>query len=132
MAAKKTITVDVDAMTEALAKLIDEKIARALGNAEKGAPIYEKQAVPMPEVAEKPVVKTAPKQTAGTPNAVKLGDIDIVFDAVSSRGNKYKGNVRGMLVDKRTGARVMIIGAKLFPSTGDEIPDGISFIAEVK
>lgn len=131
MAAKKTITVDVDAMTEALAKLIDEKIARALGNAEKGAPIYEKQAVPMPEVAEKPV-KVAPKQTAGTPNAVKLGDIDIVFDAVSSRGNKYKGNVRGMIVDKRTGARLMVIGAKLFPSTGDEIPDGLSFIAEVK
>ena len=126
MAAKKTITVDVEALTTAMAKLIDDKIASALGNAEKGAPIYQTEK----PAEEKPVVK--PKQSAGTPNAVKLGDIDIVFDAVSSRGNKYKGNVRGMIVDKRTGARLMVIGAKLFPSTGDEIPDGLSFIAEVK
>ena len=126
MATKKTITVDVEALTAAMAKLIDDKIASALGNAEKGAPVYQTEK----PIEEKPVKAT--KQSAGTPNAVKLGDIDIVFDAVSSRGNKYKGNVRGMIVDKRTGARVMIIGAKLFPSTGDEIPDGLSFIAEVK
>ena len=127
MPAKKTITVDVEALTTAMAKLIDDKIASALGNAERGAPVYAK-----PEAEEAKPVKAVTKQTAGTPNAVKLGDIDIVFDAVSSRGNKYKGNVRGMIVDKRTGARLMVIGAKLFPSTGDEIPDGLSFIAEVK
>ena len=131
MAAKKTMTVDVEAMTSAIAKLIDDKIAAALQNAEKGAPVYSKGTEKPIEGKEAPI-KAAPKQTAKTPDRVMLGDIEIVYDAVSARGNRYKGNVRGLIVDKRTGARVMIIGAKLFPSTSDEIPEGLSFIAEVK
>lgn len=128
-ATKKTVTVDVEALTRGMAELIDRKLEEYTRNLEKGAPVYSKGTEK--PIEEKPV-KVAPKQTAKTPERVMLGDIEIIYDAVSARGNRYKGNVRGMIVDKRTGARVMIIGAKLFPSTSDEIPEGLSFIAEVK
>ena len=141
MPAKKTMTVDVEAMTAAIAKLVDDKIAEALQNAQAGAPIYERvRAVPMipagPGKAEKveaeakkPEVKKAVKQAAPS---VHLGDIELIFDSVSARGNRYAGNIKGMIVDKRTGERALLIGCKVFPSTSDEIPEGLTFIAEVK
>ena len=125
-ATKKTVTVDVEAMTSAIAKLIDDKIAAALQNAEKGAPVYSKGEK---VEAEKPEAKKAVKQAAPS---VHLGDIELIFDSVSARGNRYAGNIKGMIVDKRTGERALLIGCKVFPSTSDEIPEGLTFIAEVK
>ena len=129
MTKKNTMTVDVDALTSAMAALIDKKIADALGNAAQGKPVYDKPtpvpAAPMPVQPEPVVVAPAVGEV------VKLGDVELRLNSVSSRGSKYAGNVRGLLVDSRTGARFYLMGVKVFKAKSDEIPEGISFIASI-
>ena len=129
MTKKNTVTVDVDALTNAMAALIDKKIADALGNAAQGKPVYDKPtpvpAAPMPVQPEPVVVAPAVGEV------VKLGDVELRLNSVSSRGSKYAGNVRGLLVDSRTGARFYLMGVKVFKAKSDEIPEGISFIASI-
>ena len=127
MTKKNTMTVDVDALTSAMAALIDKKIADALGNAAQGKPVYDK-----PEPAQ--AVPVQPQPVTVVPavgEVVKLGDVELRLDSVSSRGSKYAGNVRGLLIDSKTGARFYLMGVKVFKAKSDEIPDGISFIASI-
>lgn len=130
MTKKNTMTVDVDALTSAMAALIDKKIADALGNAAQGKPVYDKpapvQAAPA-QIAPVEPVTVAP----AVGEVVKLGDVELRLNSVSSRGSKYAGNVRGLLVDSRTGARFYLMGVKVFKAKSDEIPEGISFIASI-
>ena len=131
---KNTITVDFDALTKAMAELIDRKIAEAIPNIAQGKPVYEKpvpvQAAPVQPVA--PGAPVAPVVVApAVGEVVKLGDVELRLNSVSSRGSKYAGNVRGLLIDSKTGARFYLMGVKVFKAKSDEIPEGISFIASI-
>ena len=127
MTKKNTMTVDVDALTSAMAALIDKKIADALGNAAQGKPVYDKPA-PVQAVPVQPEPVTVAHAVG---EVVKLGDVELRLNSVSSRGSKYAGNVRGLLIDSKTGARFYLMGVKVFKAKSDEIPEGISFIASI-
>ena len=127
MTKKNTMTVDVDALTSAMAALIDKKIADALGNAAHGKPVYEKTAPVQAAPVQPEPVTVAP----AVGEVVKLGDVELRLNSVSSRGSKYAGNVRGLLIDSKTGARFYLMGVKVFKAKSDEIPEGISFIASI-
>ena len=122
---KNTITVDVDALTKAMAELIDRKIAEAIPNVVQGKPVYDKpapaQAAPVAPVVVAPAVG----------EVVKLGDVELRLDSVSARGSKYAGSVRGLLIDSKSGERFYLMGVKVFKARSDEIPEGISFIASI-
>ena len=131
MTKKNTMVVDVDVLVEKMTALIDEKIARGLENAAKGAPIYAQPAAPAPVVVA-PAPAPAPVVVApAVGEVIKLGDIEIRLDSVTKQGNKCASGVRGLLVDTRTGARFYLMGAKLFKAKSDEIPDNIAFIASI-
>ena len=127
MTKKNTMTVDVDALTSAMAALIDKKIADALGNAAQGKPVYNKPAPAQAAPVQPEPVTVAP----AVGEVVKLGDVELRLNSVSSRGSKYAGNVRGLLIDSKTGARFYLMGVKVFKAKSDEIPEGISFIASI-
>ena len=131
--AKNTMTVDVDVLVSQMAALIDSKIANALNNAANGAPVYAQPTAPAPVQPAAPVEAPAPVKIApAVGEVVKLGDIELRLDSVTKQGNKCAAGVRGLLVDSRTGARLYLMGAKLFKAKSDEIPDNIAFIASIK
>ena len=116
----KGVMIDPDKLSALLGKMIEDKINQALGAG--NVP----QAVTSPEKVEVP----APAKTVSGA-IIKLGDIEINLDAVSSRGTRYRRNIKGYLVDKRTGVRYYLRG-DLFPARDDKIADDASFIAEIR
>ena len=110
------VMIDPDKLSAMLGKLIEDKIAGMMA----GAPV---------PVTSEPAESPAAKTVSGA--IIKLGDIEINLDAVSSRGTRYRRNIKGYLVDKRTGVRYYLRG-DLFPARDDKIADDASFIAEIR
>ena len=118
-AENKGVMIDPDKLSVLLGRMIEDKIKALTGG---NIP----QAVTAPEKIEVP----APAKTVSGA-IIKLGDIEINLDAVSSRGTRYRRNIKGYLVDKRTGVRYYLRG-DLFPARDDKIADDASFIAEIR
>lgn len=116
-AESKGVMIDPDKLSAMLGKLIEDKIAGMMAGS-----------APVPVTSE-PAESPAAKKVSGA--IIKLGDIEINLDAVSSRGTRYRRNIKGYLVDKRTGVRYYLRG-DLFPARDDKIADDASFIAEIR
>ena len=116
----KGVMIDPDKLSALLGQMIENKINQALGGGKIPAPVTSPEADETPKAA---------KPVSGA--IIKLGDVEINLDSVSSRGTRYRRNIKGYLIDKRTGIKYYLRG-DLFPSRDDKIADDASFIAEIR